>query len=195
MLARTKVPGISNAVPRTPHPERLFHSDAGDLVLTGRESIGSWFEQSLVARRQEYLTYTAETYQHGAGLTTHYNRHKFHALILSFEPEIGRSLTIMPCPVGYPDCELTFPLKGPVPDGPLRMRVKVDHAVQRFYWASGDGGWQPIGGSLDATLINGEAGPGEHGSFAGAFVGMIAYDITGHGREARFECFTYIPMG
>lgn len=41
---------------RTPQPERLFSltERAGHLRLFGRESIGSWFEQSLVARRQEH---------------------------------------------------------------------------------------------------------------------------------------------
>jgi xylan 1,4-beta-xylosidase len=224
-LARLEVPGISNAVPnaptavhsdfssgtlpmdfqwlRTPHPDRLFHFDGGDLVLTGRESIGSWFEQSLVARRQEHLVYSAETelsfepetYQHGAGLTTYYNRHKFHALILSHDPDFGRSLTIMSCLGDYPDCALTFPLDSPVqvPDGPVRMRVDVDHATQQFYWAAGDGDWQPIGCKLDASVISDEGGRGEHGSFTGAFVGMIAYDITGHGQEARFKSFGYAP--
>jgi hypothetical protein len=31
------------------------------LRLHARESIGSWFEQSLVARRQEHLAFRAET--------------------------------------------------------------------------------------------------------------------------------------
>ena len=61
----------------------------GTLRLTGRESLGSWFEQSLVARRQEHHAYTAhtrvafdpDTYQQAAGLVTYYNRHKFHALL------------------------------------------------------------------------------------------------------------------
>ncbi len=45
---------------RTPRPERLFRLGPEGLWLTGRESIGSWFEQCLVARRQEEATYSAE---------------------------------------------------------------------------------------------------------------------------------------
>ena len=66
---------------RTPYPERLFSltERPGHLRLFGRESIGSWFEQSLVARRQEHHSLRAETAvdlapetnQQGAGLT-HY---------------------------------------------------------------------------------------------------------------------------
>ena len=46
---------------RTPHPERLFTLTGSALRLHGRESIGSWFEQSLVARRQEDFAFRAET--------------------------------------------------------------------------------------------------------------------------------------
>ena len=42
---------------RTPYPERIFSLTArpGWLRLFARESIGSWFEQALVARRQEHF--------------------------------------------------------------------------------------------------------------------------------------------
>ena len=41
---------------RSPHPERLFSltERPGRLRLYGRESIGSWYDQALVARRQEH---------------------------------------------------------------------------------------------------------------------------------------------
>ncbi|CAG0908894.1 unnamed protein product, partial [Cyprideis torosa] len=81
---------------RTPETDRIFRTDRDALVLIGRESIGSWFEQALVARRQEHHSYEASTlvdmfattYQHAAGLTTYYNRHKFHAVLLTHEPAI-----------------------------------------------------------------------------------------------------------
>jgi xylan 1,4-beta-xylosidase len=46
---------------RTPYPERIFSMTGSALRLHARESIGSWFEQSLVARRQEHLGFRAET--------------------------------------------------------------------------------------------------------------------------------------
>src|SRR5690606_34582066 len=48
---------------RTPQPERLFSLSErpGHLRVYGRESIGSWFEQALVARRQEHQSFRAET--------------------------------------------------------------------------------------------------------------------------------------
>lgn len=225
LLPRVEVPGLTRAEPapptalrrafsagplpdefqwlRTPFPERLFRLDEGGLTLTGRESIGSWFEQSLVARRQEHLRYSAstiladfapDTYQQAAGLTTYYNRFKFHALLVSVAEGGGRELTIMSCPGDFPDGALTFPGE-PVPlaDGPVDLRVEVDGASQQFLYRQGGGNWRPVGPALDASVISDEGGRGEHASFTGAFVGMVAFDTTGAGREARFSHFDYDP--
>ena len=188
---------------RTPFPERLFRIEPGAAILTGRESWGSWFEQSLLARRQEHLAYAAETevafdpvtYQQAAGLFTYYNRFKFHGVILTHEPGTGRCLRLVSCPGDYPDGALRWP-SGivAVAEGPVEMRVEVDRAAQQFFWRQG-GAWRPIGETLDASLISDEGGRGEHGSFTGAFVGMHCMDIAGQGREARFARFDYVPEG
>ncbi len=187
---------------RTPEPERIFTLTGSALRLYGRESIGSWFEQALVARRQEHFVYRAETeldfdpetYQQAAGLTTYYNRSKFHFLALTWTEGLGRSLTILSCPGDWPDGKLAFPLGAPVPvaDGPVGLAVEVDHAAQRFY-ARGADGWAQVGPTLDASLISDEAGRGEHGSFTGAFVGMLAFDTSGRARPADFSRFAYRP--
>jgi xylan 1,4-beta-xylosidase len=186
---------------RTPHPERLFRLDASGLVLTGRESIGSWFEQSLIARRQEGFAYSAdctvgfmpEHYQQGAGLTTYYNRHKFHALIITHEPGAGPALTILSCPGDWPDGGLEHPVTPVALDsGMVDLRVTVDRDRQQFWWRQG-GEWRRIGPVLNAAVISDEGGRGEHASFTGAFVGMVAYDVSGMGREARFTRFAYVP--
>ena len=186
---------------RTPQPERIFREDPDALVLIGRESIGSWFEQALVARRQEDASYVAETsldfapetYQQAAGLTTYYNRHKFHAALITDEPGIGRALSLMSCPGDWPECALSFPTP-PVPlqDGPVDLRVTVDGPAQQF-WYRQDGDWQAFGPVLDASVISDEGGRGEHASFTGAFVGLVAFDVTGQGKEARFTRFDYLP--
>lgn len=188
---------------RTPEPERLFALTGTALRLFGRESIGSWFEQSLVARRQEHVRYRAETslafapegYQQAAGLTTYYNRHKFHALVVSNDARLGRVLQILSCPGDWPDGRLAFPLKEPVPvpDGPLDLAVRVDEADQQFFWRPQGGDWRPVGPPLDASLISDEAGRGEHASFTGAFVGMVAFDVSGRATPADFHRFLYAP--
>jgi len=189
---------------RTPYPERLFTLTGEALRLHGRESIGSWFDQSLVARRQQHHAYRAETrlaafapdsYQQAAGLTTYYNRFKFHFLAITHDAAAGRVLTILSCPGDWPDGRLSFPLFRPVPlpDGPLDLAVEVRGPTQQFFWRAG-GEWQPAGPALDASVISDEGGRGEHGSFTGAFVGVAAFDTSGRAATADFASFGYAPL-
>ncbi|WP_425099538.1 glycoside hydrolase family 43 protein [Tropicibacter sp. S64] len=187
---------------RTPEPERIFTLTGKALRLFGRESIGSWFEQALVARRQEHLSYHAETtlsafdpttYQQNAGLVTYYNRFKFHFLAVTQEPGIGRALTILSCPGDYPDGKLTFPVKPqPIGPGPIDLAVATDRAWQQFWYRQG-GDWTAFGPKLDAAVLSDEGGRGAHGSFTGNFVGVAAFDLTGQGIPADFTHFDYAP--
>lgn len=187
---------------RTPDTDRIFRMGPDGLALIGRESVGSWFEQALVARRQEDLTYTAETtladfdpdtYQQAAGITTYYNRFKFHAALVSHEPGLGRSLQIMSCVGDYPAGDLVWPCDPvAIAPGPVDLKVTVDGHRQQFWWRQ-EGDWQALGPVLDASVISDEGGRGEHGSFTGAFVGMIAMDVSGRAREALFARFAYRP--
>ena len=54
------------------------------------------------------------TYQQAAGLTTYYNRNKFHFAAVSWTEEQGRCLMLMSCPGDWPDGRMQFPA-APVP--------------------------------------------------------------------------------
>lgn len=190
---------------RTPQPERLFSLTGQALRLQGRESVGSWFEQSLVARRQEDHHFRAETtvdcqpqhYQQLAGLTHYYNRHKFHLLGVTAHETHGRVLTVMTCPGDYPDGRIDYPLSTPVrlpATGPVHLAAQVRGRTLQFEADWGEG-WQPVGPALDAGVISDEGGRGAHGSFTGAFVGMLAFDTSGSGWPADFSRFDYLPQG
>jgi xylan 1,4-beta-xylosidase len=185
---------------RSPYPERLFSLDGGQgLRLTGRESIGSWFEQSLIARRQCESRYFAQTtlqadppnFQRAAGLVTYYNRHKFHAAWITRTGAGARVLQIVSCLGDWQNFGLTFGAQTQIPDGPITLRVAVDGPSQQFFWGQGDSADQPLGAVLDASIISDEGGRGEHASFTGAFVGMFAMDVTGQGWGADFLRFAY----
>ena len=186
---------------RTPQSERIFTLTGHSLRLTGRESLGSWFEQSLVARRQEHHTYTASTvvqakapnYQRGAGLATYYNRTKFHAALVTHDPDQGRVLQLVSCLGDWPEERLTYHGHHPIPEGPIRLEVRVTGSTQQFYASRVGEVLQTVGPVLDASLISDEGGRGEHASFTGAFVGMIAHDLTGQGWTADFTDFSYSP--
>lgn len=189
---------------RTPFPERIFTLDArpGHLRLIGRESIGSSFEQSLVARRQTSLAYRAETvvdahpqnYQQMAGLIAYYNRCAFHYLALTYDDAAGTCLQVFSCAGDWPIGNLTIPLEQPVAvpaDQPIRLRVDVHDCALRFFYALGSGPWTRIGPVSDASLLSDEAGQGDHGNFTGAFVGMAAHDVSGQAMTADFDYFEY----
>jgi xylan 1,4-beta-xylosidase len=188
---------------RTPHPERLFALTPSGLRLHARESIGSWFEQSLVARRQEDFAFRAETqvafdprtYQQCAGLVYYYNRYKFHFIAVTWHETLGRVLTMMSCEGDYPDGRMTFPLAAPIAlpgEGAVRLAARVDHATLRFSFGAGTG-WRDTGIELDASVISDEGGRGAHGSFTGAFIGMLAFDTSGAACPADFAYFRYAP--
>jgi len=139
------------------------------------------------------LDFDPQTYQQAAGLVTYYNAHKYHALVVTHDAALGRVVTIMSCPGDWPDAAVQFPMSPmSIGDGPVQMRVTVDRAEQQF-WVRQGGDWQKAGPVLDASVISDEGGKGEHASFTGAFVGMMAFDVTGQGAEAQFTQFDYIP--
>jgi xylan 1,4-beta-xylosidase len=188
---------------RTPFAGRLFSTSVapGALRLFARESIGSWYDQALVARRQEDFAFRAETsvafapenFQQMAGLTHYYNRHKFHFLGVTHDARRGRVLILLSCPGNWPDGKLEFPLREPVPvpqDGPVLLAAEVDGASLQFFWHDGTD-WRSVGPVLDASVISDEGGRGEHGSFTGAFIGMAAFDTSGAGLPADFSYFEY----
>jgi xylan 1,4-beta-xylosidase len=181
---------------RSPFPERLFKMTGTALRLTGRESLGSWFEQSLVARRQDEPTYEAEAdlladppnWQRAVGLITYYNRHKFHAALVTREKG-DRSVILVSCAGDWPGEALTFHGRFPIPDGKVTLGVSVDRASQQFR-VNG----MEVGPVLDASIVSDEGGRGEHSSFTGAFVGVVAYDLTGQGWTADVTRFRYAPF-
>ncbi len=193
---------------RTPHKERLFELTGSSLRLHARESLGSWFEQSLVARRQEHFAFTACTqvifnphsYQQSAGLIYYYNRHKFHYIGITWHEELGRVLSVISCTGDWPDGKVSFPLSQPIPlpgTDALELGIIVDHAEMQFRYRTADQAhdqWTTLDPVLDASVISDEGGRGEHASFTGAFVGMAAFDITGSAITADYNYFEYLPV-
>jgi xylan 1,4-beta-xylosidase len=68
----------------------------------------------------------------------------------------------------------------------------VDGPSLKFYYDFGEG-WLQAGPMLDASVISDEGGRGAHGSFTGAFIGMLAFDTSGSACPADFINFNYLP--
>ncbi len=184
---------------RSPFPEELFSLTVrpGHLRLFGRETMGSLFRQSLVARRQQSHCYTAETvvefepehYQQMAGLICYYNGSKFHYLYITREGQ-SRSLRVMSALPDQPQGDaFTAPI--PIPDGPVYLRVDVDY--ERLYFAYRLEGqeWRRLPEQFDASILSDEASAPGLPNFTGAFVGMCCQDLSGAARHADFDYFEY----
>ncbi len=185
---------------RSPSPDGLFSltERPGHLRLYGRETVGSLFEQALVARRQQSHCFSAtagmefepEKFQQMAGLICYYNSSKFHYLYVSHDEALGRHIRVMSClPDSVQSDAFTVPV--PIPSGmPVELRVEVD--FERLYFAYRLKGqewrWMP---QMDASILSDEAGPPGNPNFTGAFVGVCCQDLAGTRGVADFDWFQY----
>jgi xylan 1,4-beta-xylosidase len=190
---------------RTPETDRIFSADAGKLILIGRESIGSWFEQSLVARRQTHFSYDAETMvdfspsdeRQFAGLTAYYSRFNFFYLTVTAHSDGQRELLIMSSEASWPDSMLKTPFPEPVKipnQGKVKLALTIRGPQLQFFYAVEEEELKKVGPVLDASVVSDECGGHQaHGSFTGAFVGMACSDLNGTALKATFDYFVYRP--
>lgn len=190
---------------RVPWDEQMFtlKDRPGYLRLYGHESIGSWFKQSLIARRQQAFCFTAITkvefdpsnIQQQAGLICYYNAHKLHYLHISCHESGERYLSVVSVAgeerwnFSYENDASNIPLPK---EGAVYLKADVDFDTLIFSWSLNGEEWTQAGSKLDYSLISDEAGRGAGKSFTGAFVGMACHDISGSRIPADFEFFEYV---
>jgi xylan 1,4-beta-xylosidase len=185
---------------RTPHSERLWSliQRPGFLRLFGRETLGSQFEQALVARRQQAHCFTASTrmefqpehFQQAAGLILYYNATKFHYLLLTEDDTSGRHLRVMSCLTDIGD-NFSAPIPLPAGTGNIELRADVDYERLVFAYRLPGDAWQVLPQVFDASIVSDEAGPPTLPNFTGAFVGVCCQDSAGTCRLADFDYFEY----
>jgi xylan 1,4-beta-xylosidase len=189
---------------RTPHPETIFSLSArpGHLRLYGRETIGSLFTQSLVARRQQSHCYSATTsmdfepahFQQAAGLVCYYASNKFHYLHVSHDEAIGKHIRVMSALPDAPVADaFTPPI--PAPGGPIELRVEVDEERLWFAFRQPGKSWHRLPQTFDASILSDEAQMPGTANFTGAFVGMACQDMAGTAVTADFDWFCYRERG
>ncbi|NLH16105.1 MAG: glycoside hydrolase family 43 protein [Phycisphaerae bacterium] len=188
---------------RSPWPDELFSLTArpGFLRLYGRETIGSPFRQSLIARRQQAHCFSAATvvefepkhFQQSAGLVCYYNSAKFHYLYLSHDETLGKILRVMSC---LPDSTQTDSFTPPIgisAGRPVHLRVEVD--FERLHFAfrveGVDTDWRWLPQQFDASILSDEASTPGQPNFTGAFVGMACQDMAGTRIPADFDFLEY----
>jgi xylan 1,4-beta-xylosidase len=186
---------------RSPWPDEIFSLTArpSHLRLFGRESPGSFFRQSLVARRQQSHCYSAATvvdfdpehFQQMAGLICYYNGSKFHYLYISHDEATGKHLRVMS---SFPDQVQSDAFTAPIPisdDRRIYLRVEVDYARLYFAYRLDGEDWRWLPEQFDAGILSDEASAPGSPNFTGAFVGMCCQDLAGTLRAADFDYFEY----
>ena len=187
---------------RSPWPDNLFSLTArpGHLRLFGRESIGSLFQQALVARRLQshcatvstVVEFDPEHFQQMAGLVCYYNAAKFHYLYISHDSETGRHLRVMSALPDQPQADaFTAPIALPAGTR-VHLRADIDYERLTFAYRLDSGEWRRLPQMFDASILSDEATAPGLPNFTGAFVGMACQDMAGTGRPADFDFFEYV---
>ncbi len=189
---------------RLPLTERLGSLTAreGCLRLYGRESITSWHEQSLVARRLQHfkaeiivkMEFVPTSFQHMAGLVVMYDTYNFFYLHVTGNDEGGADLHL----IDRQNMTFHHALNG---EGigvdcqkPIWLRVNVDHARLQFSYATDGETFYPVGGELDGSYLADEAySLMGHEGHTGTFVGMACQDLSGgHDGQVCFADFHFM---
>ena len=167
----------------------------GWLRLTGRDSMHSFFEQSLVAKRLQSFRATAETclefepghFTQMAGLVCHYNTRMHYYLRVTRDEVAGKVLGIVLTDNGNYD-ELGGQLA--INGWPrVFLRARIDRERLRFSASPDREEWQFIGPVLDASKLSDDYAQG----FTGAMIGLCAQDLSGNRLHADFEYFSLEP--
>jgi xylan 1,4-beta-xylosidase len=185
---------------RSPWPDELFslRARSGHLRLYGRETIGSLFRQSLVARRQQAHCFSASTrvefepehFQQMAGLVCYYNSTKFHYFHVSRD-DGGKHLRVMSALPDQVTADAFTPPIAIAAGVRIDLRVEVDYERLHFAYRLGDGGWQWLPQQFDASILSDEATAPGLPNFTGAFVGVACQDLAGTAKPADFDWFEY----
>lgn len=162
------------------------------IVMPGRESIMSNFNVSLLAKRQEEFTATAQVevkyvateYEHAAGISYLYNNENFFLLIRVLEKENQEVLKLWKCEKAQ-RWELINQKNLESDSDRIFMRIDVTPRKASFAYSFDSKNWVYIAEKQDSTFLSDEECKG----FTGAHLAIYCHDISGDEKEAEFINF------
>ena len=167
------------------------------LSLLGRQSLQSWENQSLIARRVSEFDIAASTellfkpgsLEEMAGLVFYYNSGHYHYLHLTFEETL--KLRVITCDRRHE----SIVAETPVAAGLIQLKGHFTKNTIQFFHKQQEQDWQPIGDLLDGSILSDDYVQHDHGTykaaFTGAFVGLCCQDLLDGGAIAYFKHFSY----
>ena len=164
----------------------------GWLRLTGRESLNSQYDVSLVARRltslqaeaSTCLEFAPESYREMAGLVCLFDNRNYRYLHLSHDEKLGRCLAVLVLDRGR--MHITDRVKV-ADDEPCFLRVRFSGPTFRFFHSRDGKTWQPVGPDFRTEKLSDDYGRG----FTGPFVGLTVQDLSGGRCTADFDYLEY----
>jgi xylan 1,4-beta-xylosidase len=167
----------------------------GWLRIYGRESLGSKFRQSMVARRITSLNSVAETcvefepqtFQQAAGLICFYDTQNYYYIKVTNYENIGKCVTVS-YSINDEYTELSSQVF-PVNTKSCFMKAEIENDKLYLSYSVDGKNWNKINQIFDMTTLSDEAC--KEGSFTGAFVGICAQDVAGTRQAADFDYFEY----
>lgn len=172
----------------------------GYLRLRGRESLYSWFNQSMVARRLSNFQCEAETcvefepehFNQMAGLSLYYDESDHFYARVSYDEEKGKHITLLTTRLGQYD-EQDDAIVSAAGWERCYLKVTVDYDQVQFYCSPDGEAWQTLGSTLDLGQLSDEY-EGKLG-FTGTMIGLCAQDLSGTMKHADFNYFKYVEYG
>jgi len=172
-------------------------SRPGYLRLRGRESLTSAHHPSLIARRltafnavvTAKLDFSADYYQHLAGITCYYEPSNFYSFYKTYSEELGKNVVAIS---GYVNREYTDGGKALAvveKDAPVYLRAEIMTDKLQFSYSTDGEHFEKLGPVFDMTTLSDEAV--QFGEFTGTFVGMFAQDSHTREKYADFDFFEY----
>lgn len=185
---------------RYPLPKNILYYLNQSLVLHGQESLGSLFEQSLMARRQQHfcftytveLSFAPESFQQMAGLVCYYNSEQYYYVYVTLDEKRGKVMELVSCQ-GEAICTYHLEENIKLPDeGKLTLKAHVEYDLLHFAFKTENAEWVWLSKNLDYSILSDECGEGGAGAnFTGAFVGIACQDLSGSRKPAYFHSVEY----
>lgn len=172
----------------------------GYLRLYGKESLESFFEQSLLACRQQHfyaqvdtrLDFAPISYQQMAGLTYYYDTISHYYVYITWDEEKGRVISMMNKVLNKFSQPIGVGIKI-TDEGEIFLRLVMQKETAQFYYSLDGINYFEIYMSIDATILSDDYYENNigQGRFTGAFIGICCQDISGRRNYADFDFFKY----
>lgn len=187
---------------RVPFTKTMGSVGEGSLILRGQGSFSNFFELSMVGRRWQAFDFDAETkvsfepdsYMQMAGLTNFYNHLCWSWVFITWDRCRGKR--VIEVAQNNFDTYTSFLQNEAIeiPQGveDVWLRTKVRTGTYTYEYSFDGRSWHTVPIVLDAKILSDDYVAQRYGGFfTGAFVGLAAVDLSGYGREARFDYFDY----